>query len=304
MQTRFSPSATIERDERSQTSFRDRLRDTARSANSLVCVGLDPNPDRMPPHLWDSSDVKGSIVRFNQGIVEATADLVCAYKPNLGFYTALGLDGIAALIETRELIPSHIPVILDCKANDMGDTARGYARGYFDAWDFDAITVNPYMGEDSLQPYLEHEGRGVIVLCKNSNPGSGDFQDQSVGAGDQPLFMEVATRAVAWDTTYPASVGLVVGATYPAQLAEVRAQCPGLPILLPGVGAQGGEIAAAVQSGVGEDGFDLVVSSSRGIIYAGTGPDFASRARDAAIELRDAINAVRREQSNAVALGS
>lgn len=273
--------------------FRERLRDAARKANSLVCVGLDPNPDRMPPHIWESGDVKGSIVRFNRGIVEATADLVCAYKPNLGFYAALGLDGIAALVETRELIPSHIPVILDCKTNDMGDTAKGYARGYFDAWDFDAITVNPYMGEDSLQPYLEYEGRGVLVLCKTSNPGSGDFQDQPLADGERPLFLDVAARAAVWEETYPASVGLVVGATYPAQLAEVRAACPDLPILLPGIGAQGGELEGAVAAGVGQDGLDLMVSSSRGIIYAGTGPDFASRAREAAMELREAINRVR-----------
>lgn len=287
------PAAISERNVQPRAGFRDRLRDAAQNAGTLICVGLDPNPVRMPPHIWNSGDVKGSIVRFNRGIVEATADLVCAYKSNLGFYTALGLDGIAALVETRELIPSNIPVILDCKTGDMGDTARGYARGYFDEWDFDAITVNPYMGEDSLQPYLEYEGRGVLVLCKTSNPGSGDFQDRSLGAGDQPLSMEVAARVAAWDETYPASVGLVVGATYPSQLAEVRAQCPDLPILLPGVGAQGGDLEGSVRAGVSRDGLDLMVSSSRGVIYAGTGPDFASRAREAAIELRDAINQVR-----------
>lgn len=287
------PVAISEGDVKTRAGFRDRLRDAAQLANSLVCVGLDPNPDRMPPHIWESDDVKGSIVRFNRGIVEATADLVCAYKPNLGFYAALGLDGLAALVETRELIPSHIPVILDCKTNDMGDTARGYARGYFDEWDFDAITVNPYMGEDSLQPYLECEGRGVIVLCKTSNPGSGDFQDRSLGAGERPLFMDVAARAADWEGRYPASVGLVVGATYPSQLAEVRAQCPELPILLPGIGSQGGDLEGAVSAGVGQDGLDLMVSSSRGITYAGTGPDFASKSRNAAMELRDAINRVR-----------
>ncbi len=293
MVTSIAPSRSDTTGNQATAPFHARLGDAARRAKSLVCVGLDPNPVRMPPHIWDSGDVKGSIVRFNRGIVEATADLVCAYKPNLGFYAALGLDGLAALVETRELIPADIPVILDCKTNDMGDTARGYARGYFDEWDFDAITVNPYMGEDSLQPYLEYEGRGVLVLCKTSNPGSGDFQDRSLGAGERPLFMDVAARAADWEGRYPASVGLVVGATYPSQLATVRAQCPELPILLPGVGAQGGDLDEAVRAGVNRERLDLMVSSSRGVIYAGTGPDFASRAREAAVELRDAINAVR-----------
>jgi orotidine-5'-phosphate decarboxylase len=288
-----SRTALAERESRTNPGFSQRLRHAAQSSDSLVCIGLDPNPDRLPPHLWDPSDVTGSVVRFNRAIIESTSDLVCAYKPNLGFYAALGLDGIAALVETRRLIPPGIPVILDCKVGDVGETARAYARGYFDEWDFDAVTVNPCLGEDSLEPFLSRADRGVIVLAKTSNPGSGDFQDLSVGE-HQPLYLTVADRAAAWDAKYPATVGLVVGATFPSQLAKIRALCPDMPILLPGVGAQAGDLDAALQAGLDSDGMGLMISSSRAIIYAGTGPDFASRAREAAIELRDAINAVRR----------
>ncbi|HEV2108733.1 MAG TPA: orotidine-5'-phosphate decarboxylase [Thermomicrobiales bacterium] len=287
--------------------FGQRLHDAAQAAGSLVCIGLDPNPERLPPHAWDPNDVTGSIVRFNSALIEATADLVCAYKPNLGFYAALGEDGIAALVATRRLIPPAVPVILDCKVGDIGETARGYARGYFDAWGFDAITVNPYLGEDSLEPFLSYGDRGVLVVCKTSNPGSGDLQDLSVSErqplhsspetgsaqAERPLYLTVADRSAIWNTRYPATVGLVVGATYPGQLAEIRAHCPDLPILLPGVGAQAGDLDAALQAGLDSDGMGLVVSSSRTIIYASNGPDFAIHARQAAIDLRDAINAVR-----------
>lgn len=272
--------------------FGQRLHDAAQAAGSLVCIGLDPNPERLPPHVWDPNDVTGSIVRFNSALIEATADLVCAYKPNLGFYAALGEDGIAALVATRRLIPPAIPVILDCKVGDIGETARGYARGYFDAWGFDAITVNPYLGEDSLAPFLAYADRGVFVVCKTSNPGSGDLQDLPVSER-QPLYLTVADRAATWNSRYPATIGLVVGATFPDQLAEIRAHCPDLPILLPGVGAQAGDLDAALQAGLDSDGMGLVVSSSRTIIYASNGPAFAIHARQAAIDLRDAINAVR-----------
>jgi len=281
--------------------------------DSLVCVGLDPDQSRMPVSAWDPRDATGSLVRFNAAIIEATADLVCAYKPNLGFYLAFGLDGLAALVETRRLIPADIPVILDCKVGDIGSTAAAYARGYFDAWEFDAITVNPYLGEDSLAPFLAYPGRGVIVVCKTSNPGSGDLQDLPISTesgdsgrtrttgdaagsenGTEPLYLTLARRVAAWGDRYPATPGLVVGATYPADLARVRAVAPDVPILLPGVGAQAGDLEAAVRAGLDTRGRGLLVSASRSITYAGDDADFAERAREMTMALRDAVNGVRR----------
>ena len=275
--------------------FDERLRSAAARADSLVCVGLDPDLNRFPTHLRDEPD---AVLRFNTAIIEATQDLVCAYKPNLGFYVSLGLDGVAALLATRQIIPDHIPVILDCKVGDMGNTAAAYARGYFDAWGFDAITANPYLGEDSLAPFLAYADRGVILLCKTSNPSSGDLQDLPVNASHgetQPLYLALADCAASWAGRHPATLGLVVGATYPEHLADVRAHCPNLPILLPGVGAQEGDLAAAVRAGVDDSGGGLIVTSSRAITYAGSGPDFAERARDAAQRLRDEVNAVRQD---------
>lgn len=278
----------------SRTGFAHRLRERSRLAHSLACVGLDPDLRRYPAHLA-TLPPRDAIVRFNAAIIEATNDLVCAYKPNLGFYVAHGVAGIEALVETRRLIPADIPVILDCKVGDMAITTTAYARGYFDEWGFDAITANPYQGEDSLQPFFDYPDRGVLVLCKTSNSGSGDLQDLTVDGGDghQTLFARVAQRVSRWDAAYPADIGLVVGATYPAQLATVRQICPTQAILLPGVGAQGGDLAASVQAGADGAGEGLIASSSRGITYAGSGRDFADVARDATFRLRDEINAVR-----------
>jgi orotidine-5'-phosphate decarboxylase len=274
-------------------AFRERLDAAMREHGSLVCVGLDPDLTKFPPNLERKSPGE-AIVRFNREIIEATSDLVCAYKPNLGFYAAYGIEGLEALVETRRMIPSHIPAILDCKAGDMGNTALAYARGYLDAWGFDAVTVNPYLGEDSLGPFLCKRGKGVIVLSKTSNPGGGDLQDLYVetGEGREPLYLNVARRAAVWDERYPADVGLVVGATYPEQLKRVRRVCPTLPILLPGVGAQAGDVEASVKAGIGADGRSLIVSSSRGIIYAKNGDVFAGAAREAATALRDQIQRV------------
>ncbi len=283
--------------------FDERLRSAAERADSLICVGLDPDLSRFPAHLRDESD---AVLRFNAAIVEATHDLVCAYKPNLGFYVGLGLDGISALLATRRLIPAHIPVILDCKVGDMGNTASAYARGYFDEWGFDAITANPYLGEDSLAPFLAYADRGVIVLCKTSNPGSGDLQDLPVQADhdeSQPLYLALADRAGSWATRHAATLGLVVGATYPEHLAAVRSRCPNLPILLPGVGAQAADLAAAVRAGVNTIGGDLIVTSSRAITYAGADRDFADHARHATLQLRDEVNAVRGTVGSAPAGG-
>lgn len=275
-------------------SFAERIAEAAAQADSLVCVGLDPDFNRFPAHLRELGP-RDAIVRFNEAIISATADVACAYKPNLGFYLAYGTAGLEALAETRALIPSGIPAILDCKAGDVGSTAAAYAHGIFDEWSFDAVTVNPFLGEDSLAPFLAYPDRGVIVLCKTSNPGSGEWQDIIVGEETgEPLFLKLAERIARWARDYPATVGLVVGATYPDQLAQVRARCPNLPILLPGIGAQAGDVEAAVSSGLDANGGGLIVTASRSIIYAGSGPDFAEHARESAVRMRDAVNAVRR----------
>ncbi|MFL5762122.1 MAG: orotidine-5'-phosphate decarboxylase [Thermomicrobiales bacterium] len=277
-------------------SFREQLNAVARRNGSLVCVGLDPDVRKFPPSLASLAP-KQAIVRFNRAIIDATKDLVCAYKPNLGFYVAYGIPGLEALAETKRMIPAGMPVILDCKAGDLAVTSDGYARGFFETWNFDAVTVNPYLGEDALEPFLSAPGKGVIVLSKTSNPGSGDLQDLYVetGEGREPVYLNVARRAAVWNDRYAADVGLVVGATYPDQLKRVRKICPTLPILLPGVGAQAGDVDASVKAGVDADGYSLIVSSSRGIIYASNGEDFADRARDAALALQEAT---RRAVSN------
>jgi orotidine-5'-phosphate decarboxylase len=278
-------------------SFGARLTAAMRGHNSLLCVGLDPDLTRFPAPLDGERDVARAIVAFNTAVVDATSDLVCAYKPNLGFYLAHGGAGAEALAATRRLIPPHIPVILDAKVGDIGSTAAAYATGYFDTWRFDAVTVNPYLGEDSLEPFLSYGDRGVIVICKTSNPGSGDLQDLPVasGCGRQPLYLAVAERIATWNDRWPATLGLVVGATYPDELAAVRRRCPDLPILLPGIGAQDGDLGAAVRTGIDPRGEGLLVSASRSVLYAATDndADWPSAIRDAARQLRDAINAAR-----------
>ena len=279
-------------------TFAERLQARVAATNSLLCIGLDPDPTRFP-QVVRSDDRAAAIIAFNRAIVEATADLVCAYKPNLGFYVAQGVAGVQALVETRKLIPRDIPVILDCKVGDMGSTAAAYASGYFGEWDFDAITANPYQGEDSLAPFLAHPDKGVFILCRTSNPSSGDIQDQIIQGTGETLYAGVAHRAVTWHRNYPSSVGLVMGATHPEPIATIRAIVGDLPILLPGVGAQAGDVEASVANGITATGDGLLVAPSRSIIYAGNGPDFAERARDAALLLQESVNAVRNRRTEA-----
>jgi orotidine-5'-phosphate decarboxylase len=278
-------------------AFRGRLIEAARANDSLLCVGLDPVRSQFPGPLDAEPDVTRAIVSFNSGVIAATSDLVCAYKPNLGFYLAYGAAGVAALEETRRLIPAYIPVILDAKVGDIGSTSEAYATGYFDTWDFDAVTVNPYLGEDSLAPFLSRGDRGVIVICKTSNPGSADLQNLSVDANHdrQPLYLTVADRVAAWAERWPGTLGLVVGATYPAELAEVRRRCPNAPILLPGIGAQAGDLEASLHAGLDSRGLGLIVSSSRSVIYAGKddGGDWTAAVRANAFDLRGTINGAR-----------
>jgi orotidine-5'-phosphate decarboxylase len=270
-------------------TFQEKVDARVASANTLVCVGLDPVPEKLPTGFDQSVD---SVVSFCKEIVAATQDLAAAFKPNLAFFMALGLDGLKALQQVRDAIPEEIPVVLDGKLNDMGETARAYSRAVFEVMGFDALTVAPYLGEDALEPYLSQAGKGIIVLCKTSNPGSGDLQDLTLESG-LPLYLHVADRCKSWDQAYPSSVGMVVGATYPEQLAAVRERCPNQIILLPGLGAQGGDAAASVLAGMTADAGGLLCSASRSIMYADNTDGFAIAAHTAARNLRDEINAHR-----------
>ncbi len=268
------------------SGFTDRLERASEAAKSLVCVGLDPDPARMPV---------ASVYEFNRAIVDATAGLVCAYKPNLAFYEALGLPGLQDLEKTVAHIRSAAPeaiIIGDAKRGDIGPSAQAYAKAMFEVWGFDAITINAWGGHDSVSPFLEDEDKGVFVWCRGSNPGSADFQDVQIVTeeGDMPLYRNMAIACREWDTK--GNLGLVVGATAPDQLREVRAACPAMPLLIPGVGAQGGALEAAVRLGADSRGRAALINSSRGIIYASNGTDFAQAAAREADKLRESINQV------------
>jgi orotidine-5'-phosphate decarboxylase len=265
--------------------FVGRLYAAAARNRSLVCVGLDPEPEKLPAHI---RALPQPIFEFNRRIVDATAAYACCFKPQFAHYAALGAeDQLLATIRYIHEAHPGLPVILDSKRGDIGSTAAKYAQESFERYGADAVTVNPYLGFDSIEPYLKWQDRGVIILCRTSNPGARDFQD--LEAGGKRLYRHVAER-VARDWNAGGQCMLVIGATYPAELAEIRAVVGELPFLVPGVGAQGGDVASAVRAGRTADGLGMVLNSSRGIIYAGSGEDFADAARAAALQLRDEIN--------------
>lgn len=259
-------------------TFRQKLERAARTNRSLLCVGLDPDPDRLP--IADTA-------AFLTAVIEATKDLVCAYKPNLAFYEQLGEAGYAALRSALRAIPDEIPVIGDAKRGDVPHTNRAYARALFDELGFDAVTVHPYLGGDALEPFLEREDRAVFILCRTSNPGARDLQDLPVGTAGRPLYEVIAEHARAWNRR--GNVGLVVGATYPAELAQIRTRCPDMLFLVPGIGAQQGEVKAALGAGLDAQGGGLIINASRAVLYASAGADFAQAARREAEALRNAI---------------
>ncbi len=225
--------------------FVERLAEASRKHNSLLCIGLDPDIRRFPEHMRSNPS---SIIEFNKIIIESTIDLACAYKPNLGFYLAYGLAGIEALIETRRLIGDTVPVILDAKVGDFNVTSEAYARGYYGEFDFDAITVHPYMGLDGIEPFLAHEERAAFILVRTSNPGSKMMQDLDIDG--VPLYQKVAGWVADWNDKF-GTCGAVVGATWPEDLAEVRRICPDIPILIPGIGPQGGDLESSFDGRVG-----------------------------------------------------
>ncbi|MBX5457129.1 MAG: orotidine-5'-phosphate decarboxylase [Thermogemmatispora sp.] len=284
-------------------SFLEKWRQASSDRQSLLCVGLDPELERLPKPLQGGGPE--ALVRFCREIVEATLPYACAYKPNLAFFEALGPQGWSLLREILAAIPSEVPVIADAKRGDIGHTARAYAVAIFEQLGCDAVTVQPYLGYDGVQPFLAYREKLAFILCRTSNPGARDFQDllvrsSAAGAGGEetpdsqltPLYLAVAERVCQWQERH-GNCGLVAGATYPRELAAIRERCPTLPLLVPGVGAQGGELEAAVRAGLDQDGGGILIAVSRAILYADGGSDYALAAGEAARRLRNAINQAR-----------
>jgi len=263
--------------------FYSKLRTAIEENNSLICVGLDPVPARLPLRFAREDD---PVLAFNRYIIEATADIACAYKPNIAFYEALGPQGLETLRLTIEAIPPHIPVILDAKRGDIGSTARAYAQAAFEVLKADAVTLIPYLGRDSIVPFLAYKDKGVFILCHTSNPGACDLQASIVDG--KPLYVRVAE----WATTLAPKIGLVVGATYPEAIEAVREAAPEAWLLIPGVGAQGGNVKAALEAGLSGADAKVVVNVSRSIIYA-------DDPRKAAEEFRTLVNAIRQAHTPA-----
>lgn len=267
----------------------EKLRRAQETNHSWLCVGLDPLPDRLPVEAiwkWDEP-----LLPFNRAIIDATADLVCAYKPNLGFYLQWGAAGVIALERTIAYIPDSIPIVLDAKIGDIGHTQAAWGRGLFDVWNVDAVTVNPYVGAEAARPLLAGRAdKAIYVLARTSNPGAQRFQgDLSSGTG---LAAEVMRAAAGWVGAGDGHCGFVLGATYPDELAAARALAPAASFLIPGVGTQGGDLAAAVAHGA-DAVAGPVINAGRHVLYASAGLDFAEAARAEALRLRDAINALR-----------
>jgi len=262
--------------------FTEKLAGAVKKNKSLLCVGLDPDPAMMPPDT--------GMFEFNKAIIEATGDIVCAYKPNFAFYEALGIEGMEALKKTVDYIPEEIPIIADAKRGDIGNTSKSYARAIFDYYGCDAVTVSPYLGFDSVEPFVNYRDKGIFILCRTSNAGAVDFQSIPCNIPPAPrhLFEIVAEKANGWNKY--GNVGLVVGATYPEELNLIRQNYPEMLLLIPGVGAQGGDLAAVVRNGLNNRQEGAIINSSRQILYAAQGTDFATAARRAAQALRDQIN--------------
>jgi orotidine-5'-phosphate decarboxylase len=258
-------------------SFTHRLRQVQSKQNSLLCIGLDVDNEKIPHHLRSR---KNPALEFNRQIIEATHDLVCAYKPNLAFYEAMGEQGISTLRETLNCIPRAVLTIGDGKRGDIGNTAERYAKSLFDDFGFDAVTVNPYLGFDSVEPFLSNPNKGVFLLALTSNPGSKDFQRLKIGT--RPLYEKIVLAAKRWNVHQ--NIGLVVGATHPKELLRVRRIVPDIPILIPGVGKQGGDLTSSLRCGCDKHGQLAVINASRSIIYASSGKDFAEAARAEAMK--------------------
>jgi len=268
-------------------NFKKKLDKIIAKSNSLLSIGLDPELSKIPKSLLSLED---PLFQFNKAIIDATFDLVCVYKPNTAFYEAYGIEGIESLKKTIEYIKTsypEIPIIADAKRADIGRTSEKYAKSVFDYFGCDAVTVNPYLGLDSIEPFLKYEDKGIIVLCRTSNPSASDFQDLMIG--NNPLYIHVAKKVVEWDKKYHNCL-MVVGATWPEQLKEIRKIAPGMFFLVPGIGSQGGDLKKTLHYGLTNSRSGLIIHSSSAIIYASSENDFAQKAREAAKTLRDEIN--------------
>lgn len=279
-------------------NFNEKLRSAARTNKSWLCIGLDPELTKIPVSFGDGIE---ALLKFNQTIIDLTRDLVCAYKPNAAFYEAHGLKGWELLHETIKYIPPQIPIILDCKRGDIGNTSKMYAQAAFDILGVDAVTVNPYMGKDSVEPFLSFKEKGVFILCLTSNPSAVEIQRQLLYVENLPssakipkasgteLFLHIAELVTEWNVA--GNAGLVVGATKASDLEAIRAKIGAeIPILIPGVGAQGGDLEQSIVLGSNESGEMAIINIARGVIYAGKDPDFKTGVREAAINYRKNIN--------------
>jgi len=278
-------------------TFLDKLRNAERQNGSLLCVGLDPEPAKFPEKF--EGDTR-KIFEFCAAIVDATADLVIAFKPQIAYFAAhRAEDQLEKLMEHMRRTAPQVPIILDAKRGDIGSTAEQYAKEAFERYGADAVTLSPFMGFDSVQPYLKYHGKGAFLLCRTSNPGGDDFQPQRlVDVPGQPRLYEHIAALAQGPWNLNGQLGLVVGATYPAEIERVRAVAPTVPLLIPGVGAQGGDAVATVRAGYrhasGETTAPIVVNSSRAVLYASSGNDFAQAARAAAVATRDQLQAAKR----------
>jgi orotidine-5'-phosphate decarboxylase len=266
--------------------FLEKLKFIQNKNNSLLCIGLDTDVLKIPSVLRSSGNPQ---LEFNKRIIEATSDLVCAYKLNLAFYESAGEQGYETIHKTLECIPKEIITIADGKRGDIGNTAEQYAKTIFNDWKFDAATVNPYMGKDSIEPFIKDEDHCAIILALTSNPGSHDFQYLEVSG--RPLYEHVVAKSLSWNTRN--NIGLVVGATHPDELKRIRAMAPNMLLLIPGIGTQKGDMEATVRNGCDKNGLFALINVSRGIIFASAGDDFAACARESAIKIKNEINSVR-----------
>ena len=272
-------------------TFIEMLQDAQRRNGSMLCVGLDPEPSRFPGALKGDAS---RIYDFCARIVDATADLAIAFKPQIAYFAAHRAEGqLEKLMDHMRRNAPHVPVILDAKRGDIGSTAEQYAREAFERYDADAVTLSPFMGFDSVQPYLKYAGKGAFLLCRTSNPGGDDLQSQRLSSvPGEPLLYEHVARLAQGPWNLNGQLGLVVGATYPAEIERVREVAPRVPLLIPGVGAQGGDAVATVKAGWREDA-PIAVNSSRAILYASSGDDFTEAARREAMRTRDLLQAAR-----------
>lgn len=272
-------------------NFKQKLEASISQNNSLLCIGLDTDFEKLPQAVKKHHE---PLFAFNKSIVDATYDLVCCYKLQIAYYASLGIPGLQALMQTIHHIHSNypaIPLILDAKRADIGDTSKKYAEEVFDVFEADAVTVNPYMGKDSLLPFLERSEKGVIVLCKTSNKGASDFQN--IESEGTPLYLHVAKQVALWDKQF-GNCMLVVGSTWPEEMAKIREITPEMFFLVPGIGAQGGDLEKTLAAGLRKDKSGLIIHSARGILFASAQADFAEEAREEAIKLKDRINSLRK----------